>query len=206
MATDSSILAWKIPWTEEPGRLQFTGLQRVGHDWATPLSFFLLQVRHSSRAPLGSAVVFFTSVFLFSFSLWSYFFIAHYSFTTSKPPVLLEMYLAGEHNLIMSFVVKCFVFSKTLRIKPTFLASHISSFKISFLLTTAASSSPFPLQRYFTTFVNNLIRTSQGLLSSSWLFKCSFCFKSVPLIHSLHLGQVPHMSTFYLAILHLLLI
>ena len=32
MATHSSILAWKIPWTEEPGRLQFMGLQRVRHD------------------------------------------------------------------------------------------------------------------------------------------------------------------------------
>ena len=32
MATHSSILAWKIPWTEEPGRLQFMESQRVGHD------------------------------------------------------------------------------------------------------------------------------------------------------------------------------
>ena len=32
MATHSSILAWKIPWTEEPGRLQSRGLQRVRHD------------------------------------------------------------------------------------------------------------------------------------------------------------------------------
>ena len=32
MATHSSILAWKIPWTEEPDRLQFMGSQRVGHD------------------------------------------------------------------------------------------------------------------------------------------------------------------------------
>ena len=32
MATHSSILAWKIPWTEEPGGLQSTGSQRVGHD------------------------------------------------------------------------------------------------------------------------------------------------------------------------------
>ena len=32
MATHSSILAWRTPWTEEPGRLQPTGLQRVGHD------------------------------------------------------------------------------------------------------------------------------------------------------------------------------
>ena len=34
-ATHSSILAWKIPWTEEPGGLQSMGLQRVGHDWVT---------------------------------------------------------------------------------------------------------------------------------------------------------------------------
>ena len=33
-------LAWKIPWAEEPGRLQSMGSQRVGHDWATWLSFF----------------------------------------------------------------------------------------------------------------------------------------------------------------------
>ena len=32
MATHSSILAWRIPWMEEPGGLQSTGLQRVGHD------------------------------------------------------------------------------------------------------------------------------------------------------------------------------
>jgi len=32
MATHSSILAWKIPWMEEPGRLQSMGFQRVGHD------------------------------------------------------------------------------------------------------------------------------------------------------------------------------
>ena len=34
MATHPSILTWKIQWTEEPGRLHSTGLQRVGHDWA----------------------------------------------------------------------------------------------------------------------------------------------------------------------------
>ena len=35
MATHLSILAWEIPWTEEPGDLQFKGSQRVGRDWAT---------------------------------------------------------------------------------------------------------------------------------------------------------------------------
>ena len=37
--THSSILAWKIPWTEEPGRLQSMGSQRVRHDWVTSLHF-----------------------------------------------------------------------------------------------------------------------------------------------------------------------
>ena len=40
MATHSSTLAWKIPWMEEPGRLQSMGSLRVGHDWATSLSLF----------------------------------------------------------------------------------------------------------------------------------------------------------------------
>ena len=35
MATHSSFLAWKIPWKEEPGRLQSMGSQRVGHDFVT---------------------------------------------------------------------------------------------------------------------------------------------------------------------------
>ena len=38
MANHSSIFAWKIPWMEEPGRLQSMGSQKVGHDWATSLS------------------------------------------------------------------------------------------------------------------------------------------------------------------------
>ena len=38
MATHSSNLAWKIPWTEKPGRLQSMGSQRVVHDWVTSIS------------------------------------------------------------------------------------------------------------------------------------------------------------------------
>ena len=40
MAPHSSTLAWQIPWTEEPGRLQSMGSLRVGHDWVTSLSLF----------------------------------------------------------------------------------------------------------------------------------------------------------------------
>ena len=45
MATHSTILAWRIPWTEEPGGLQSTGSQRVGHDWVTLLLYTWIQVR-----------------------------------------------------------------------------------------------------------------------------------------------------------------
>ena len=41
MATHSSILAWRIPWTEKPGMLQFTGSQRVGHYRATEQQQYL---------------------------------------------------------------------------------------------------------------------------------------------------------------------
>ena len=40
MAPHSSTLAWRIPWTEEPGGLQSMGLLRIRHDWATSLSLF----------------------------------------------------------------------------------------------------------------------------------------------------------------------
>ena len=42
METHSNTLAWKIPWTEEPGRLKSMGSQRVRHDWVTSLSFSFL--------------------------------------------------------------------------------------------------------------------------------------------------------------------
>ena len=40
LSTHSSTLAWRIPWPEEPGRLQSMGLLKVGHHWATSLSLF----------------------------------------------------------------------------------------------------------------------------------------------------------------------
>ena len=51
MAIHSSTLAWKIPWTEEPNRLQSTGSQRVGHDWAT--FFHFPSFDHSDISPLS---------------------------------------------------------------------------------------------------------------------------------------------------------
>ena len=47
-ATQSSIIAWGIPWTEEPGGLQSTGSQRFGHNWATNTSVNIPQFIHSA--------------------------------------------------------------------------------------------------------------------------------------------------------------
>ena len=52
MAPHSSTLAWKIPWTEEPGGLQSMGLLRVGHDWATSLYFLLSCIGEGNGNPL----------------------------------------------------------------------------------------------------------------------------------------------------------
>ena len=52
MAPHSSTLAWKIPWTEEPGRLQSMGSQRVGHDWVTSLSLSLSGTGEGNGNPL----------------------------------------------------------------------------------------------------------------------------------------------------------
>ena len=53
MATLSSILAWRIPWTEEPGGLQSMGLQRVGRDRATNMfTFYYYLQSQVDQAPL----------------------------------------------------------------------------------------------------------------------------------------------------------
>ena len=60
MANHSSILAWRIPCTEEPGGLQFMGLQRVGHDLAAEyVSMQLSSYRNLERMP--------PQIFFFSF-------------------------------------------------------------------------------------------------------------------------------------------
>ena len=54
MGTHSHILIWRIPWTEEPGRLQSIGSQRVRHDWAiNSLLFFFSRVAPTDSEPGG---------------------------------------------------------------------------------------------------------------------------------------------------------
>ena len=49
MTTHSSILAWRIPWSEESGGLQSMGSQRIGHDLATNISIFLFFTEHEEK-------------------------------------------------------------------------------------------------------------------------------------------------------------
>ena len=53
MPTHPSILAWRMPWTEEPGGLQSMGLQRVGHDWV--ISMFITPLLHSPFVSITSS-------------------------------------------------------------------------------------------------------------------------------------------------------
>ena len=69
MATPSSILTWKIPWTEEPDGLRSMGSQRVRHDWSylahTPCSHVYPPVPNSAKTPVFILPSFFSPFFLF---------------------------------------------------------------------------------------------------------------------------------------------
>ena len=72
IATHFSTLAWKIPRTEEPGRLQSTGLQRVEHDWVTSLSLSLTVNK-----------IKYTFIwYMFFYKKWGFFSYTNYCFAT----------------------------------------------------------------------------------------------------------------------------
>ena len=62
IAIHSSILAWRIPWTEEPGGLQSMGMQRVGHNWATDTFTFTDEDKHFPSLSLLKTVLPWTSL------------------------------------------------------------------------------------------------------------------------------------------------
>ena len=77
MATHSSILAWRIPWTEEPGRLQALGLQRVWHGWATNTTHHFLKILCSKAT-------------IHTITQWKH---IQYYFLRAKPSFLLSAHL-----------------------------------------------------------------------------------------------------------------
>ena len=80
MATHSSILAWKIPWTEEPGRLQSMGLQRVGHDWATLLLRSPIRLKISSGFLVIFLIFLLSNLYFFVYFMFVFYWVFHHLF------------------------------------------------------------------------------------------------------------------------------
>ena len=86
MATHSSVLTWRIPWTEEPGGLQSMGSQRVGHDWSDSMckhilgKYMLMNIISSSCTDLLIIVWCPTLSFCMAFVLKSTFFLYEYCY------------------------------------------------------------------------------------------------------------------------------
>ena len=107
MVTHSSILAWRIPWTEEPGGLQSTRLQRVGHDWATSLHFTL-----TPRNTVPSVAVNIPSVFEFNTcGHWNWHCVV---FVASLCPLLVKMYCCAELCGLSHIIIYFFEWNNTL--------------------------------------------------------------------------------------------
>ena len=113
MATHSSILAWRIPWTEKPDGLQSTGSRRVGHNWTTSLSLSLY-----GPNILGSyAILLFTALDVTSitshihswvlFLLWLHLFILSRVISPLISSNILGTYWPGEfrfqHPILLHF-------------------------------------------------------------------------------------------------------
>ena len=93
MATFSSILAWRIPWIEESGRLQFMGSQRVRHDWVTKHStagtlqyIFILYRTYIIKLYSLNIMLYFYS---YQFSLFSHSVVSNSLWTHRLPPTRL---------------------------------------------------------------------------------------------------------------------
>ena len=135
MATHSSILAWEIPWTEEPGGLQSMGLQRVRYDWATNtytalthtqhfLIYFLILLKYNWFTMLCLISIY---IYLYIFFIYIFFFSLYiYSFSYS---FLLQFIIDTEYNSL------CTVSRTLLFIHPIYKSLHLLIPNTSFLLT-----------------------------------------------------------------------
>ena len=109
MATHSSILAWRIPWTEEPGQLQSIVLQRVGHDWTTNRREYggqwEMNFINRDKAALGRIKVQAARPLLKKKMFYSYYMIKKYPKQTSESQQILKnnrkshLYIHKEINL-----------------------------------------------------------------------------------------------------------
>ena len=110
MVTHYRILAWKIPWKEEPGSLQSMGLQRAGQDWVTALSFFVplgltdlipLQSKRLSRV-LSSTTIRNHKFFGTQSSLWSNSHI--YTWLLEKAVLTIQIFVGKMMSLLFQML------------------------------------------------------------------------------------------------------
>ena len=127
MAIHSSILAWRIPWSEEPGGLQSLGSQRVGHDWAgvgwwknQAISFSFFQYFVYLFTYLAALVSLhhmdFSSCCSWAFWLWHMVYLLHNMWDFSSLtrdqthiPCIGRQILKLKYNLTMCWVLSCSV-------------------------------------------------------------------------------------------------
>ena len=106
MITHSSILAWRIPWTEKPSRLQFTGSQRVGHDWATSTSPSKRLVVFK-MAPFSKLLCYLIYILILLIIWHNFPFISIYSSSSAHPSTFLSLYVSIYRSIFWCYV--CFV-------------------------------------------------------------------------------------------------
>ena len=113
MATHSSILACRIPWTEEPDGLQSMGLQRVGQDWVTNTFFSLLLFVSPAFLLFLSSPFLLSSLLLFCVHVSGCLSLSHHCLVFKKCHYVMQntVLCLGDHSILVSFTI--FVISHT---------------------------------------------------------------------------------------------
>ena len=108
MASHSSILAWRIPWTEEPVRLPSLGLQRVGHNWATNACTCTHTHTHTHTHRVCQVFYLFLGQFVISQGMHPFIYIIT---CTDIKLVIVPSYPFTVRTILSFFMMVVFVFS-----------------------------------------------------------------------------------------------
>ena len=112
ITTDFSILAWKIPWMEEPGKLQSMGSQRVRHDWVTSLHFSILDWKKKFQGQYKMKITFFYFYdFAYAFFFTSTIHYQNYFINLATPLLLFKSQQACTSDEIFNGLTQQFTHS-----------------------------------------------------------------------------------------------
>jgi len=124
MATHSSILAWRIPWTGDPCGLQSMGLQRVGHDWVT--NTFTLWKLPSRNLNHNNIRVLWWGMETMLHASFSPHLFSLFSSVSILPPSVLDICTLGSFSVLISFLLSCPLSISPLLWFPPFLFLFLS--------------------------------------------------------------------------------